>query len=270
MRWVWKTHPVRKVRGRDNFAELLREAEVVSVAGWDFSWLDGRAKEERPSWGYSRLAAERVSGADSVVDLDTGSGEVLAGVLAAAGSSPRRVAATESWPPNLRLASTSLRPFAGSVVEVGDDSDLPFLRESFDLVLSRHPVTTRWGEVARVLDGGGTFLSQQVGPGSNRELTDFMMGAQPVSDVRSPTSAAKMAEAAGLVVVDVRQESLRTVFDDVGAVVYFLRKVVWTVPGFSVETYRDRLATLHHQIKRDGPFVAHSERFLIEAKKPCG
>ncbi|MGO4201018.1 VWA domain-containing protein [Rhodococcus sp. TAF43] len=25
--------------------------EVVSVSGWDFSWLDGRATEERPSWG---------------------------------------------------------------------------------------------------------------------------------------------------------------------------------------------------------------------------
>ena len=34
-------------------------------------------------------------------------------------------------------------------------------------------------------------------------------------------------------------------FDDVGAVVYFLRLVVWIVPGFSVERFEDRLRELH-------------------------
>jgi hypothetical protein len=53
----------------------------------------------------------------------------------------------------------------------------------------------------------------------------------------------------------------------VGAVVYFLRLVVWTVPGFTVEKYRSRLESLHDQIERDGPFVAHAGRFLIEAVK---
>jgi hypothetical protein len=51
-------------------------------------------------------------------------------------------------------------------------------------------------------------------------------------------------------------------------VVYFLRKVIWMVPGFTVEQYRDRLRELHEQINRDGPFVAHTTRFLIEARKP--
>jgi len=70
-------------------------------------------------------------------------------------------------------------------------------------------------------------------------------------------------------VVDLRQEALRTVFNDVGAVVYFLRKVLWTVPGFTAEAYRDRLAALHQQIQREGAFVAHAQRFLIEVAKPA-
>ncbi len=53
-----------------------------------------------------------------------------------------------------------------------------------------------------------------------------------------------------------------------GAVVYFLRLVVWIVPDFTVAAYRDRLRDLHEQIARDGPFVAHATRFLIEATKP--
>jgi len=59
-------------------------------------------------------------------------------------------------------------------------------------------------------------------------------------------------------------------FDDVAAVVVFLRKVIWIVPDFTVSRYRGRLAALHARIERDGPFTAHSERFLIEAVKPTG
>ena len=41
------------------FEELVEEAAAVSVDGWDFSWLAGRATEERPPWGYARSMAER-------------------------------------------------------------------------------------------------------------------------------------------------------------------------------------------------------------------
>jgi len=153
------------------------------------------------------------------------------------------------------------------VTEVADDADLPFDDASFELLCSRHPVLTVWPEVARVLRTGGTHLSQQVGPGSNRELTDFMMGTRPVSQDRSPKRAARAAEEAGLTVIDLRRKSLRTVFYDVGAVVYFLRKVIWTVPGFTADAYRERLASMHELIRREGSFVSHSERFLIEARK---
>jgi hypothetical protein len=55
---------------------------------------------------------------------------------------------------------------------------------------------------------------------------------------------------------------------DVGAVVYFLRLVVWIVPGFSLTEQAQRLQALHELIAREGRFVAHLERFLIEAAKP--
>jgi hypothetical protein len=69
-------------------------------------------------------------------------------------------------------------------------------------------------------------------------------------------------------VVDLKEQALRVLFNDVAAVVYFLRKVLWTVPGFTVDGYRDRLALLHDRIQSEGPFVAHSRRVLIEARKP--
>jgi SAM-dependent methyltransferase len=251
---------------RQEFEDLLAEGQSVPLGGWDFSWFVGRATEERPSWGYSRMIAERMAGSSAALDVQTGGGEVLAEIP----HRPRVLVATESWPPNVEIAKRNLRPLGASLVEVADDAGLPFRDGAFDLVVSRHPTTTLWSEIGRVLLPGGTYLSQQVGAGSCRELTDFMMGARPVSRSRSTQEAVAAAEAAGLLVVDLRAESLRTVFCDVGAVVHFLRKVVWIVPDFTVDRYRARLAELHDRIQLEGSFVAHAQRFLIEARKQSG
>ncbi len=36
---------------RRSFDELVNEAATADVGGWDFSWLNGRATEERPVLG---------------------------------------------------------------------------------------------------------------------------------------------------------------------------------------------------------------------------
>ena len=122
------------------FDDLVGEGASVSAEGWDFSWFDGRATEERPSWGYAKLLADRMTRASAVLDIQTGGGEVLARALEQAEPSPVRIAATESWPPNLEIARRTLSRFGASVFEASDDGDLPFSAHSFDLVVSRHPV----------------------------------------------------------------------------------------------------------------------------------
>ena len=154
------------------------------------------------------------------------------------------------------------------MVEQEDRPAFPFGSGTFDLVVSRHPVVTWWEEVARVLRPGGRYLSQQVGPHTMREVTEFFMGPQPATSPRKPELAREKAAIAGLRVEDLKIERLRATFADVGAVVYFLRLVIWTVPDFSVEKYRDRLDAMDREITANGPFVAHSTRFLIEAAKP--
>jgi SAM-dependent methyltransferase len=257
-----------EMAGSLRFDALLVEGEAVPLEGWDFSWFAGRASEQRPSWGYANRVAARLSTAAAALDVQTGGGEVLAWMLSTAQRTPPRIEATDSWPPNISVARQNLARFGVAVAEVDDAAPLPYTAEAFDLVVSRHPVVTVWSEIARVLRPGGSYLSQQVGAGSNQELIEFMMGTQPVSQTRSPARAVAAAEAAGLSVVDLREEALRVEFYDVAAVVHFLRKVLWTVPGFTVDGYRDRLAVLHEQIRADGSFVCHSRRFLIEAVKP--
>ncbi|MFJ6439555.1 class I SAM-dependent methyltransferase [Streptomyces sp. NPDC091649] len=258
--------PFDSAASRDRFEALVAEADAVSVDGWDFSWLDGRATEERPSWGYARAMADRLGRAHAALDLQTGGGEVLA----AAPKLPPVTVATEAWPPNIARATALLHPLGAVVVADEDEPPLPFGDEAFDLVVSRHPVTTWWEEIARVLTPGGTYFSQQVGPASVFELVEYFLGPQPpeVRRSRHPEDARAAATAAGLEVVDLRSETLRTEFRDIGAVVYFLRKVIWMVPGFTVERYRPQLAALHRQIEAEGPFLASTARFLVEARKP--
>ena len=192
---------------------------------------------------------------------------MLAAALRASRARPAVLAATESWPPNAELARRTLSELGGTVAEVADDADLPFPSGVFDLVVSRHPTEVGWPEIARVLQPGGSYFSQQVGAGSNRKLTDFMMGPQPVSPSRSAQVAVAEATAAGLEVTDLREQALRVEFFDVAAVVHFLRMVLWTVPGFTVAAYLEPLQRMHEHIRAAGSFTCHSQRFLIDARK---
>ncbi len=249
----------------DAFDALIEAGASADVTGWDFSWLDGRATEERPPWGYARRLADRMGSASASLDIQTGGGEVLAGVE----RFPRTAVATESWPPNVARATRLLHPRGVVVVADPDEPPLPFAGEAFDLVTSRHPATIWWAEIARVLRPGGSYFAQHVGPASAFELIEFFLGPQPEARLgRHPDAEAAAAQAAGLEIVDLRTAELRIEIHDVAAVVYLLRKVIWWVPGFTVEKHRGRLRDLHDLIQRDGPFIAHSTRHLIEARRP--
>src|SRR6478609_7691529 len=65
-----------------SFDELVGEAERAPIDGWDFGWLDGRAIEERPSWHYFDLVAERASAVGSLLDVQVGSGGMIAALPA--------------------------------------------------------------------------------------------------------------------------------------------------------------------------------------------
>ncbi|MET7291934.1 methyltransferase domain-containing protein [Streptomyces griseoloalbus] len=251
------------------FEELLAEGAAVPTAGWDFSWFEGRATEARPSWGYATALAERLGGAGAVLDLQTGGGEVLDFALGRAPGRPPLTVATEGWPPNVRKATALLRARGVAVVALPEDAPLPFADGAFDLVVSRHPVQAPWAEIARVLEDGGAYFAQHVGPSSVYELVEHFVGPQSEArrNARHPDRERRAAEAAGLEIVDLRAERLRVEFYDIAAVVHFLRKVIWIIPDFTVEAYLPQLRALQERIEAEGAFVAHSTRHLFHARK---
>ena len=86
-----------------SFDDLVRDAASADVTGWGFGWLDGRATEERPPWGYARQLANVFARVGSALDIDTGGGEVVAEVPRL----PERMCVTETWPPNAQRARDS-------------------------------------------------------------------------------------------------------------------------------------------------------------------
>lgn len=245
------------------YEELVEEANAADLTGWNFGWLDGRATEERPPWGFAGLLADRLATADSALDCDTGGGEVVN----EAPRLPAFMVVTESWPPNARHAHDVLGPRGVRVVETAPDRPLPFPDSTFDLVSARHPVRQNWGEVHRVLRPGGRYVAQHVGPASAFELIEFFLGPLPdhARTGRHPEHEAAAARAAGLTVENLLTARCRMEFFDVGAVVWTLRKCVWWVPDFTAEGYDAKLRALDARMRAGQPFVAHSTRHLIEA-----
>jgi SAM-dependent methyltransferase len=247
------------------FDELVRDAELVSVEGWDFSWLDGRAIEDRPSWRYFDRVVERVTSVASLLEVQAGTGRMIGSLP----SLPALAVATEGFPPSVAVAAPRLRERSVNLVVTSQTrAGLPFSGESFELVISRHPIEPWWDEIARVLKPGGSYFAQHVGPHSLRSLSELLMGPLPDLSERHPDVEGRAAQHAGLVVETLAVERPRTAFFDVGAVVYFLRLVPWIVPGFSVAKYREELLDLHHVIERDGCFESTASRTLVHATKP--
>lgn len=247
-----------------SFDELVDEALAADVTGWGFSFLDGRASEERPPWAYHRILADSLARVPSALDIDTGGGEVL-------GEAPRlppRMAATESWAPNAERARALLGPRGVEIVETEPGAPLPFPDASFDLVTARHPVVPPWGEIARVLRPGGRYVAQHVGPASAFELIEFFLGPLPAERKgRHHDAEAAEAERAGLAVESLRTARCRMEFSDIGAVVWILRKCPWWIPDFSVDRYRADLERLDARLRAGDPFTAFSSRHLIEARR---
>ena len=246
---------------------LLDEALTVPFHGWDFSALGDRLVLEPPPWSFERIIDDAAARAVSMLDMGTGGGEWLHKRRHA----PRTVA-TESWPPNVALAATRLRPVgipvvyaegavdnAAQTATTGSRGRLGFRGGAFDLVVNRHESFVA-GEVRRILRDGGEFVTQQAASGALRfhELLD--LDAPPDTDFHVDLAIAQL-EHAGLRVIESAVGSATTVFADVGALAWYLHNVPWAVPGFSIQRHRDALLRLYGR-----PIRVPSERFWIRAR----
>lgn len=256
------------------FDRLIAEAEHEPFSGWDFSYIADRMRTKPTTWDYRTLVRRRLPAVQTLLDMGTGGGEVLASLAPL----PAWTVATEAYPPNVEIARTRLEPLGVEVVPIEGAPDnvhiqagegigtLPFADSTFELVINRHE-SYYPSELRRILRPGASFITQQVGGNHLQELNE-RLGA-PVERLPGWTLdfPVRQLREADLEVVEAREEYPETIFTDIGAVVYYLRAVPWQVPDFTVATYRDRLEALHTHIVAENGLRLRGSSFYLEAVK---
>jgi SAM-dependent methyltransferase len=179
------------------------------------------------------------------------------------------------------IAQARLEPLGIEVVQVppardntgepidGESSPLPFADASFHLVVDRHEAFNV-ASVARILAPGGWFITQQVDAGNDNEYRALfgIPTTAPKDEERWEAWLPAQLERVGLQVIDQASAPFVQHVRDVGALVYGLKAIPWMVPGFSVDTYRDRLHELQSRIDREGSITVRQRRYFVRARKP--
>ncbi|MBM7788266.1 class I SAM-dependent methyltransferase [Tenggerimyces flavus] len=247
-----------------SYDDLVSEALAADFRGWDFGFLAGRI-EGGEAWNYDDLASAEITDSTRLLDIGTGGGETLEGILA--GRRPAHVVATEGWAPNVPVARERLEPFGIEVRQSVEGEPLPAADGEFDLVLARHAGASA-AELSRVLQPGGVFLTQGVGRDNDLEFNEVLDGPPP-THANDPSFADSVAglKQAGFAIDRAEETFNETGYLDIGAIVFHLMAVSWQVPGFDVTTYDQALRTLDARIRVEGRFVVRNHRTLIRARR---
>ncbi len=252
------------MQSQPSFDELLNEGLTLPFSGWDFSIIADRWKTTPPPWDYRSLARNRMQGISSMLDQDTGGGEILASLA----PFPVQTWATENYPPNIPVAQARLEPLGVQLISDYAVSSIPLPPSSLDLVLNRHGGYNE-SELYRLLKPGGFFLTQQVGGCNNIRLNELI---QDHVEFRyaywTKNVMTRLLCDAGFEVITVMEDFPPARFIDIAAVVFCLRIISWQIADFSVDKYRQKLYAIHQDILAHGPLQVREHRILVEARKP--
>jgi SAM-dependent methyltransferase len=249
---------------KDSFDDLIQDGLSLPISGWDFSSIKNRSKEHRPLWNYHALAHSHMHGITSILDQETGGGEVLSSLT----PFPPHTWATESYPPNIPIAKKRLEPLGVQIISSYTISSIPLPDSSLDLVLNRHGGYSP-GELFRLLKPGGIFLTQQVGGQNCIHLNELLQDQVEFEySYWTVDLITRQLKDAGFGLLTTMEDFPVLEFFDIGALVFYLRIVSWQIADFSIDKYRNKLRGIHQEILANGPLKVNEHRILVEAQKP--
>ena len=247
---------------KDQLINQWKKDEEAVFKGWDFSYLKKRMIEPKIPWSYVNIAKTLVKNSKSVLDMETGGGEIFSSL----GPFPKKAVAYEGYKPNISVARKRLKSLGVKVVECRNIKKLPFKDEEFDLVLNKHGAINA-KEIYRILKKGGIFFTQQVtGSDDLQDLVKEFGAKRKFSDINLERYIREF-EIAGFKIKVSRKCKSKRVFMDIGAVVYYLKAIPWIVGDFSVDKYLPVLKNLQKKLNRKGKLEFESARFMILAEK---
>ncbi len=241
-----------------------QEEAIAHIHGWDFSHIDGRYEEEASlPWDYDAIVRRYLTDDTMLLDYDTGGGEYLLSLHHPA----HKTAATEGYPPNVKLCQEVLLPLGIDLKECSDAANIPFPDATFDMIINRHGDFCP-AELYRLLKPGGLFVTQQVGDENDRDLVEMVLpGTEKPFPGLNLTMQKEAFEKAGFTILQADEVFRPICFYDVGAFVWFARIIEWEFPGFSVERCYPQLLKMQKTIESKGKVQGTIHRYLIVAKK---
>ncbi|MBP1989693.1 class I SAM-dependent methyltransferase [Paenibacillus eucommiae] len=245
------------------FLDILSNVHQ-DFSGWDFSYITatGRMGSQLLSWSYGSMAIPLIQKANSMLDMGTGGGELLSMLSPL----PKRVFATEGYLPNVPIARKRLEPLGVKVVQIDEDSHLPFEDNQFDLILNKHESYCP-EEIRRIISDDGIFLTQQSGGLDCREINEtFGVPLNEEFNHWNLETAVLEIEANGFEVLTSKEEFPLQRFYDVGSLIYYLKAIPWQVPGFEPEKYLTKIYEIHQIIQEKGFFDVSQHRFIIKSR----
>lgn len=242
--------------------EQWYKEEKMFFEGWDFSYLENRWKSEPLSWSYEEIVKEYLTADKKLLDIGTGGGEFLLSL-----NHPyENTAATESWQPNIELCQKNLVPLGIDFCPTKSGEKINLRSNSFDIIVDRHAEYDE-KEIKRLLKPGGVFITQQVGSRNCSDLAERLNKNPQKVELFSLQTEMQKFEKENFFVKRIAEEYPWLTFTDVGAIVYFAKRIVWTFPDFSVENNCEQLKKLQVQLNKDKEIKTVQHRFLLIAQK---
>ena len=254
----------------EDVLDWLKQEHDQPFGGWDFSYLkDRRVFLQEHAWDYAETVLPYLKQAQSVLDIDTGGGEIFRSLLDRA-QFKGKARAIEPYPPNVTVARETLTPLSVKVIDnSADAADLG--DQKFDLMISRHGGSLSPANIAQRLKPGGRLISEQIGDRTNQELHEIFGSGSTSSDEwpHNAGDARQVFAEESLLIEDLQEQHITTRYMDVGAFAYYLKAVPWEVPDFSINAYAEVLLSLHRQAQEQGYALDTTFHvYLIIARAP--
>jgi SAM-dependent methyltransferase len=244
-----------------NLYEYLTKEYNAHFAGWDFTYLNGRMEEDTLPWNYKNIVEKHLLGKETLLDMDTGGGEFLYSLS----NLPKMVYATEGYEPNIPIAEKRLNGKGIVVKPIRNDMVIPFDDNYFDIIINRHG-SYKINELKRTLKKDGIFITQQVG-GLNGIDINMAFETKTMEYVEwCLVKNIEMFKNAGMKIIETGEYIGKTRFNDIGAIVYYLKCIPWQVEDFNVDKYYKKLEIINEIIENNGHinFILHRFYLIIK------